>query len=157
MSLTDSREDLRLQLRRELHAGEEAVFDALVNPDKQKAWLSPPWAGGAVETTVDLRVGGRWESRFRPNHVTEVHDVQTYIVIDRPHRLVTDLVSESSAEGREMPAIHSRLDITLDPTVWGTLMTVGQTGFPSVEVREFFEVVVWPGAFDRIESLLTGH
>ncbi len=157
MSLTESREDLRLQLRRELHATEEAVFDALVNPDKQKVWLSPPGAGGAVETTVDLRVGGTWESRFRPNHLTEVHDVQTYVVIDRPHHLVTDLVSESTAEGRPMPTLHSRVDITLDPTVWGTLMTVEQNGFPSAEVRDFFEAVVWPGGFDRIESFLTSR
>lgn len=157
MSLTESREGLRLQLRRELHATEDAVFDALVNPEKQKIWLSPPGAGGVVETTVDLRVGGAWESRFRPNHMTEVHDVQTYVVIDRPHRLVTDLVSESVVDGRPMPTLHSRLDITLEPTVWGTLMTVEQTGFPSIEMRDFFETVAWPGAFDRVETFLTAR
>ena len=157
MSLTESREELRLQLRSEMHATEEAVFDALVNPDKQKVWLSPPGAGGAVETTVDLRVGGVWEARFRPNHLTEVHDVQTYVVIDRPHRLVTDLVSEAVMDGRSMPALHTRVDITLDPTVWGTLMTVEQTGFPSVEVRDFYETAVWPAGFDRIESFLSSH
>jgi len=156
MSLTESREELRFQLRRELHATEEAVFDALVIPEKQKVWLSPPGAG-AVETTVDLRVGGAWEARFRPDHLTEVHDVQTYLVIDRPHRLVTDLVSASARGGQSMPTLHSRVDITLEPTVWGTLMTVEQTGFPSVEVRDFFEAVVWPGGFDRIESFLTGR
>lgn len=155
MSLTESREELRLQLRRELHATEEAVFDALVDPDKQRVWLSPPGAGGAVETTVDLRVGGAWEARFRPDHLTEVHDVQTYVVIDRPHRLVTDLVSEAVRDGQPMPGLHTRVDITLEPTVWGTLMTVEQSGFPSVEVRDFFETVVWPGGFDRIESFLT--
>ncbi|MBW9111392.1 SRPBCC family protein [Microbacterium ureisolvens] len=157
MSLTESREELRLQLRRELHATEEEVFDALVNPDKQAVWLSPPGAGGAVETTVDLRVGGAWEARFRPNHLTEVHDVQTYVVIDRPHRLVTDLVSESVVEGQSMPPLHSRVDITLEPTVWGTLMTVEQSGFPDVEIRDFFETVVWPAGLDRIESFLTAR
>jgi uncharacterized protein YndB with AHSA1/START domain len=157
MSLTESREGLRLQVRRELRATEEAVFDALVNPEKQKVWLSPPGAGGAVETTVDLRVGGAWEARFRPNHLTEVHDVQTYVVIDRPHRLVTDLVSESVVNGRSMPTLHSRVDITLEPTVWGTLMTAEQSGFPSVEMRDFFENVAWPGAFDRIETFLTSR
>lgn len=157
MSLTDSREELRIQLRREVHGTQEEVFDALVNPDKQRVWLSPPGAGGQVRTTVDLRVGGAWEARFRPNHLTEVHDVQTYVVIDRPHRLVTDLVSESVIEGREMPPLHSRVEIVLEPTVWGTLMTIEQTGFPGVEVRDFFEAVAWPGAFDRIESFLTAR
>ncbi|HKP08526.1 MAG TPA: SRPBCC domain-containing protein [Microbacterium sp.] len=157
MSLTDSREDLRLQLRRELHATEEAVFDALVNPDKQRVWLSPPGAGGAVETTVDLRVGGTWEARFRPNHLTEVHDVHTYVVIDRPHRLVTDLVSESVVDGQPIPALHTRVEMTFEPTVWGTLMTVEQHGFPSAEMRDFFETVAWPGGFDRIESFLAAR
>ncbi|WP_426320828.1 SRPBCC family protein [Microbacterium sp. E-13] len=157
MSLTESRQGLRLRARRELRATQDAVFDALVNPDKQRLWLSPPGAGDAVETTVDLRVGGAWESRFRPDHLTQVHDVQTYVVIDRPHRLVTDLVSESVVNDQPMPTLHSRIDITLDATVWGTLMTVEQTGFPSAQMRDFFETVVWPGGFDRIESFLTGR
>lgn len=156
MSTIDTREQLHLQLRRELHATEDAVFDALVNPDKQKVWLSPPDAGGTVETTVDLRVGGVWEARFRPNHLTEVHDVQTFVVIDRPHRLVTDVVSESVVEGQVMPVLHSHLDITLEPTVWGTLMSVDHSGFPSVELRDFFEGVAWPAGFDRIEKFLAG-
>ena len=37
----------------------------------------------------------------------------------------------------------------------GTLLTVVQSGFPSVEVRDFFGSVAWVGAFDRIEALLT--
>ena len=81
--------------------------------------------------------------------------MQTYVVIDRPHRLVTDLVSEAVMDGRPMPTVRSRIDITLDPTVWGTLMTVEQTGFPGVEVRDFFETVVWPGGFERLEAFLT--
>lgn len=154
MTLIDSREALRLRVRRELHAAEDAVFDALVDPDKQRAWLSPPGAG-AVVTTVNLRVGGVWESRFRLNYVTEMHEVQTYVVIDRPHHLVTDVVSESVSDGRSLPAMRSRIDIVLQPTVWGSLVTVEQTGFASIEEREFFETMVWPGEFDRIESSLT--
>ena len=83
--------------------------------------------------------------------------MQTYVVIDRPHRLVTDLVSESVVEGQSMPPLRSRVDITLEPTVWGTLMTVEQSGFPDVEIRDFFETVVWPAGLDRIESFLTAR
>lgn len=154
MSLTESREELRLHLWRELHGKPEAVFDALVDPEKQKEWLAPSWAG-AVETTVDLRVGGVWESRFHPDQQTEVHDVQTYVVIDRPHRLVTDLVSEAATGDHKLADLHSRVEITLDPTVWGTYLTVDQVGFPDAEVRDFFETAVWPGDLDRLEAFLT--
>ena len=34
-------------------------------------------------------------------------------------------------------------------------MTVVQTGFPTPEVRDFFETMAWVGAFDRIEAYLT--
>lgn len=153
MSLTESREVLRMHVWRELHATPEQVFDALVDPEKQKAWLAPPWAG-AVETTVDLREGGVWEARFHPNEQTEVHDVQTYVVIDRPHRLVTDLISEASTGGHPMLSLHSRIEITLDPTVWGTYLTVDQIGFPDAEARDFFESTVWPGDLDRLEAFL---
>jgi hypothetical protein len=45
--------------------------------------------------------------------------------------------------------------VTFEPIDAGTLVTVEQTGFPTPEVRDFFETMVWVGAFDRIEAYLT--
>lgn len=154
MSLTESHPTLHLQAWRELHAPPEAVFDALVNPEKHKGWLAPPGRWGDVESTVDLRVGGVWESRFSPTPDARVHDVQTFVVIDPPRRLVTDLVSDAVIEGQAMPKLRSRIEFRLAPTVWGTLITIEQAGFPGEEVRDFFESVVWAAALDRLEAFL---
>lgn len=152
MSLSEAQTALHLQAWRELRAKPEVVFDALVNPEAHASWLAPPGRWGAVESTVDLRVGGVWESRFCPTPVTEVHDVQTYVAIEPPHRLVTDLVSEATVDGQAMPPLHSRIEITLEETVWGTLFTVVQTGFPDEEMRDFFETEVWVAALERLEA-----
>ncbi|MBW9093275.1 SRPBCC domain-containing protein [Microbacterium jejuense] len=155
MSQTEEGSALAVRAQRELRATADDVFDALVDPEKQKRWLSPLGADeGGVETSVDLRVGGAWEASFRPDPETQVHDVQTYVRIDRPHRLVTDVVSESVIGGQPMPTLRSRIDITLTPTEAGTMMTAEQTGFPSAQMRDFFEAAVWPSAFDRIEGYL---
>ncbi|MBD3942759.1 SRPBCC domain-containing protein [Microbacterium sp. NEAU-LLC] len=158
MSQTEQTGALAVRAERELRASADDIFDALVDPEKQRDWLSPlgPDAG-AVQTSVDLRVGGVWEASFQPNPETQVHDVQTYVVIDRPHRLVTDVVSESVIGGQPMPTIASRIAFTFTPTAAGTLVTAEQTGFPSAEMRDFFEASVWPSAFDRIENFLASR
>jgi len=155
MNRTQTNEAFGLRVRREFRTAADDIFDALVNPEKQRVWMSARGVeDSGVETSVDLRVGGTWESRFRPDSETEVHDVQTYVEIDRPYRLVTDLVSESTVGGQQMPTLRGRMDMTFVPTASGTTVTVEQVGFPGAEMRDFFEAVVWPRAFDRLEAFL---
>jgi uncharacterized protein YndB with AHSA1/START domain len=155
MSEIESTESIGLQLQYELHATPEQVFGAYTDPEAQRSWLSALGPDvGAVETSVNLRVGGAWEARFRPNPETEVHDVQTYVEIDRPHRVVTDLVSESMIGGQRMPVVETRIVMTLEPTPTGTLVTVEQTGFSANEVRDFFADVAWPGGLARLDAFL---
>ncbi len=155
MSHIESTEFLGLRLQWELHATPEEVFDAYTDPEAQRSWLSALGPdGGAVKTSVDLRVGGAWEAWFRPNPETEVHDVQTYAEIDRPHRLVTDLVSESTIGGQRMPTLETRIVMTLEPTPAGTLVTVEQSGFAAREVRDFFASVAWPSGLARLDAFL---
>ena len=158
MSQTEEALALVARGQREMRATADDVFDAFVDPEKLKRWLSPlDGKAGAVEATVDLRVGGTWETRFRPNEQTEVHDVQTFVEIDRPHRLVADLVSESTIGGERMPALRGRARITFTPTDSGAIMAIERSGFPSVELRDFFETVAMPAAFDRIEAYLVSR
>jgi hypothetical protein len=49
----------------------------------------------------------------------------------------------------------THVEITFEAVDGGTLVTVVQTGFPTPEVRDFFETMVWVGALDRIEAYLT--
>ncbi|OFI37628.1 hypothetical protein BIU82_07035 [Arthrobacter sp. SW1] len=153
MDLND--ETIGLTLHRELPGTPEEVFDAFTDPAKQRMWLSALGPEeGAVETTVDLRVGGTWEARFRPNPQTLVHDVHTYREIDRPHRIVTDLVGESAIEGQQMPALESRIVMTLEAMGGGTRVTVEHSGFPAAELRDFFANVAWPEGLDRLGAVV---
>lgn len=155
MSQNEPTASLGLTVQRELPGTPAEVFDAYTDPAKQRVWLSALGPdGGAVQTSVDLRVGGRWEARFRPNPQTLVHDVQTFREVDRPNRLVTGLVSESSIDGVSMPTIETPIVMTFAATESGTLVTVEQTGFAAAEVRDFFEATVWPAGLDRLAEFL---
>lgn len=155
MTETTASELLELRMQVEIDATPEEVFDAYTDPRKQRLWLSALGPDdGAVETTVDLRPGGRWEARFRPNPETHVHDVQTYVEIDRPHRLVTDLVAASNIGGQEMPALETRIVLTFEPGGAGTVIAIEQSGFPTEQMRDFFRDVAWPGGFARLGDQL---
>lgn len=156
MSRIESTGSLELTVQRELPGTPEEVFDAYTDPGKQRVWLSALGpVEGAVQTSVDLRVGGRWEARFHPNPQTLVHDVQTFREVDRPHRLVTDLVSEASIGGEAMPTLETPIVMTFAETGTGTLVTVEQAGFATTELRDFFEWIAWPAGLDRIARFLT--
>jgi len=51
----------------------------------------------------------------------------------------------------------TRIEITFEPRDGGTLMTVIQSGFPRVEIRDFFTQEVWAGALARIEAFLVAQ
>jgi len=127
-------------------------LDAYTDAEKQKAWFSIlDEEPGIVEIDVDLRVGGTQTAVWGPDRDTLFREVQTFVVIDRPHRLVTESVG-SDPSGMVM-ATH--IEVTFEAADGGTLMTVVQTGFPTPEVRDFFSEMAWIGAFDRIEAYLT--
>jgi uncharacterized protein YndB with AHSA1/START domain len=127
------------------------VFDAYTDAEKQKIWFSIlDETPGIVEITVDLRVGGQQTAVWGPDRDTLFHETQTFLVIDRPHRLVT----ESAGGGPDGSSMTTRVEITFEAVDGGTLMSIVQSGFPAVEVRDFFSQEVWVGALDRIEAFL---
>ena len=146
---TDTSLDLRMT--RILPATPEQVFDAYTDAEKQKIWFSIlDEEPGVVEIEVDLRVGGRQTAVWGPDRDTLFREVQTFQVIDRPHRLVT----ESTGTTPDGMTMTTQIEVTFEAVDGGTLMTVVQTGFPVVEIRDFFAETSWPGAFDRIEAYL---
>ena len=147
--MTDTSE--ALSLTRRLPATPEEVFDAYTDAEKQKIWFSIlEETPGVVEIEVDLRVGGTQTAAWGPSRDQLFREVQVFEVIDRPHRLVTTSTG-SSPDGQSMT---TTVDITFEEDGDGTLVTVLQSGFPSVEMRDFFGAEVWNGAFDRIEAYL---
>jgi uncharacterized protein YndB with AHSA1/START domain len=142
---------LDLRMTRQLPASPDEVFDAYTDAEKQKIWFSIlDERPGIVEIEVDLRVGGRQTAVWGRDRDTLFRETQTFLEIDRPHRLVTESTG-SSPDGMTMT---TRLEITFEAVGDGTLMTVLQSGFPVPEVRDFFVGEVWVGAFDRIEAYL---
>jgi uncharacterized protein YndB with AHSA1/START domain len=150
--MTTDATDLELRAERVLPATPDEVFDAYTDAEKQKIWFAIlDTEPGIVEIEVDLRVGGRQTAVWGPSRDELFRETQTFLEIDRPHRLVTDSVG-SSPDGATMA---TRIVVTFEPVDGGTLMSVVQTGFPTPEVRDFFAEHVMVGAFARIEAYLT--
>lgn len=143
---------LTLRIERVLPATPDEVFDAYTDAEKQKIWFSIlDEHPGVVEIDVDLRVGGTQTAVWGPDADTLFREVQTFLVIDRPRRLVTESVG-SSPDGMTMT---TRIDITFVPSGENsTLMTIEQSGFPVPEVRDMFASEVWQGALARVEAYL---
>ena len=147
-------EDLELRMSRHLPATPEEVFDAYTDAEKQKIWFSIlDEEPGVVEIEVDLRVGGTQKATWGPDRDTLFTEVQTFLEIDRPNRLVTESTG-SDPSGNEMT---THIVVTFEAVDGGTLMSVVQSGFPTPEMRDFFETTAWVGAFDRIEAFLSRH
>lgn len=142
---------LDLRMTRQLPATPDEVFAAYTDAEQQKIWFSIlDEHPGIVEIEVDLRVGGRQTAVWGPDPGTLFRETQTFLEIDRPHRLVT----ESVGSGPDGTTMTTRIEITFAAHAGGTLMTVVQSGFPVPEVRDFFTGEVWTGALDRIEAYL---
>ncbi|WP_240742073.1 SRPBCC family protein [Micromonospora zingiberis] len=143
--------DLQLRLSRHLPASPEEVFDAYTDPAQQKIWFSIlDEQPGIVEIESDLRVGGTQTAVWGPSRDHLFRETQTFLVIERPHRLVTESVG-SSPDGSTMT---THIEVTFAADGDGTLVTVVQTGFPAPELRDFFAEKAWAGAFARIEAYL---
>lgn len=151
MSDIDTSETIALRMTRELPATPEEVFDAYTDAEKQKIWFSIlDEEPGVVEIDVDLRVGGKQVAVWGPDRDTLFREEQVFLEIDRPHRLVT----ESSGSDPSGATMTTHVVVTFEPVDGGTLMTVEQSGFPTPEIRDFFQTQAWVGAFDRIEAYL---
>ncbi|MCZ7476052.1 SRPBCC family protein [Micromonospora sp. WMMC273] len=143
---------LHMRVTRHLPGTPDEAFDAYTDAGKQKIWFGIlDEEPGIVEIDVDLRVGGRQTAVWGPSPDMLFRETQTFLEIDRPHRLVT----ESTGTGPDGTTMTTRIEVTFEARDGGTLMTVVQSGFPTPQLRDFFVDEVWTGAFARIEAYLT--
>ena len=149
--MTDASGANELRFTRSLPGPPEEVFDAYTDAQKQKDWFSiGDDEPGVVEIEVDLRVGGKQTAVWGRNRDELFHETQVFHVVDRPHRLVaTSTGSDPSGSG-----MTTDVEITFEEDGAGTLVSVVHGGFPDPEARDFFQNLVWPGAFDRLEAYL---
>jgi uncharacterized protein YndB with AHSA1/START domain len=149
MTSTDS--GLELRVERLLPATPDEVFDAYTDAEKQKVWYSIlDERPGIVEIEVDLRVGGTQTAVWGPDENSLFRETQTFLEIERPHRLVTESTG-SSPDGMTMT---THVEVTFEAQGDQTLLRVWQSGFPVPEIRDFFVDEVWRGALDRIAKFL---
>lgn len=140
-----------MRLTRHLPAPPDEVFDAYTDAEKQKIWFTIlDEQPDVLEIEVDLRVGGQQTAVWGPSPDQLFRETQTFVEIDRPHRLVTDSTG-ASPDGTTMT---TRIEVTFEEKDGGTLMTIVQSGFPTPEVRDFFANEAWDGALARIEAFL---
>ncbi|SFS14945.1 Uncharacterized conserved protein YndB, AHSA1/START domain [Microbacterium sp. cf046] len=150
--MTETVTPLELRITRVLPATPDEVFDAYTDAEKQKIWFSIfDERPGIVEIDVDLRVGGTQTAVWGPDADNLFRETQTFLEIDRPHRLVTESTG-STPDGMTMT---TRIEITFAPHEDDrTMMTIVQSGFPVPEIRDFFVDEVWNGALARITAFL---
>ncbi|MFG1939911.1 SRPBCC family protein [Micromonospora tulbaghiae] len=142
---------LHIRVTRHLPGTPDEAFDAYTDAGKQKIWFGIlDEEPGIVEIDADLRVGGRQTAVWGPSPDMLFRETQTFLEIDRPHRLVT----ESTGTGPDGTTMTTRIEVTFEARDGGTLMTVVQSGFPTPQLRDFFAGEVWAGAFARIEAYL---
>jgi uncharacterized protein YndB with AHSA1/START domain len=149
--MTETVTPLELRIARVLPATPDEVFDAYTDAEKQKIWFSIlDERPGVVEIDVDLRVGGTQTAVWGPDADSLFRETQTFLEIDRPHRLVTSSTG-STPDGMTMT---TRIEVTFEAQGADTLMTIVQSGFPVPEIRDFFVEEVWNGALARITAYL---
>ncbi|MEY2849246.1 MAG: hypothetical protein RI885_1913 [Actinomycetota bacterium] len=129
----------------------EAVFDAYTDAEKQRIWFSIlDDTPGIVRIDVDLCVGGVQTAAWGADADSLFRETQTFLEIDRPHRLVT----ESTGVMPDGTSMTTRVEVSFAANGSGTVMTVRQSGFSTEGVRDFFAESAWDGAFARLDAFL---
>jgi uncharacterized protein YndB with AHSA1/START domain len=114
-----SRETVSLRVTHRFAASAERVFDAWLDPSKVCKFLFATATGQNVRVEIDARVGGRFTIVDRRNG-EDVEHLGTYVVIERPRRLVFDLsVPKYSSD-------ESRVEIDIQPLAQGCELSLVQ-------------------------------
>jgi uncharacterized protein YndB with AHSA1/START domain len=137
-----------LRLERVYDAAPEVVFDAFTDPEAQGELYAdaPDWV---VESTCDLRVGGRWSVTFGPPGQEPARETNRFEVVDRPRRLVF-------ASTMRMPdgsSLDTRVEVTFREEGARTRLTILQRGFPTGRLRDDF-AGGWAGILDGLGQVV---
>ena len=143
-------QDLRLE--RVYDAAPEVVFDAFTDPEAQKELYAdaPDWI---VESTIDLRAGGRWTIEFGPPGGPSAVETSVFRVVDRPRRL------RYTATMRMPDGTSFDTDVEVrfeEEQPCRTRLIILQTGFPTRELRD--EIAGgWPSILDGLGRVVAAR
>jgi uncharacterized protein YndB with AHSA1/START domain len=140
-----------LRVERVLDAPPEEVFDAFTDTEAQQVWMRhPDDPDGILETRSDPRVGGEWVAVWGPTRDELYRETNVYQVVDRPHRLVMATTS-TAPDGA---SLETTTEVLFEEKDGGTRMTVVQRGFPTAEIRDYFETTAWAGALEQFDRFI---
>jgi uncharacterized protein YndB with AHSA1/START domain len=140
-----------LRVERVIAAPPEEVFDAFTGTEAQRVWMrAPDDPDGILETESDPRVGGRWVAVWGPSRDELYRETNLFEVVDRPHRLVMATTS-TAPDGT---SLETSTEVLFEEREGGTRMTVIQRGFPTAELRDYFETTAWAGALAMLDRFI---
>ncbi|MFC4997757.1 SRPBCC domain-containing protein [Dactylosporangium cerinum] len=131
-----------LSVERTIDAAPEAIFDAFIalyDSDR------PDWV---VDSSLDLRVGGRWSVAFQVPDGPAFREERTITALDRPHRL--EYAVTAVYDG--VPAFDTTVQVTID----GGRVRLAQQGFPERETRDVF-AGAWPDVLAEVDRRVSGR
>ena len=138
-----------LRIDRLIDASPDVVFDTFTAEDGRLAFYGQDDPGWIVESDCDLRVGGLWTITFGPSRNELYRHRHVFEVIDRPRRLVL-ATTERRPDGS---SFDFTIEFTFEDRNRRTLMTITQSGFPTVELREEHGRGA-PNGFARLERAI---
>lgn len=117
-------ETVSARVSRRMDASAEQVFDAWLDPDKIRVWMSAALktaglAGDVRRVELDARPGGRFVFSDMRDEGEAVHR-GSYLEMDRPHRLVFTWFTSEDEESQNL----STVTLTLEPDDKGCVATI---------------------------------
>jgi len=138
--------DTSLRLKRKIGADIATVFDAWTEPEQLNQWSAPE--GMAVETEVDLRVGGRYRLRMKSPDGEIFTAVGEYQEIDRPNRLVYTWGWEETGNDH----YETRVTVDFFDRDGATEVVLTHELFPDADLAAEHNEG-WTSCLNRLESL----
>lgn len=129
------------QQPRDVRARPETVFAYFTDPERYTRWMG-------TEAQLDARPGGVYRVRVPGGGWA----AGQFVDVDPPHRLVFTWGWESLAE---VPPGSSRVEITLEESEAGTLLTLVHSGLPDSPAAELHEQG-WTRYLDRLAVAAPG-
>ena len=117
---------------REFPAAPDAVFAALLDPQRLARWWGPAGFRSTFDT-CEVKTGGAWRFTMHGPDGADYPNVATFVVVEPPHRLVI----------QHENAPQFRLTITLSPVGAGTRI-VWEQAFEDAAVAAAVRHIVEP-------------
>jgi len=138
-----------VRIERTFAAPAEAVFDAWTSPEVMRRWFhcAPDWETPVAE--VDLRAGGGVRVVMRRPDGTEAGAQGTYVLIDRPRRLIMTWTFDDD------PSNEQLLELSFSETEGSTTVLMVNSGI-STEARRQAQDWGWHGCLEELERSLAG-